>query len=360
MAEITLKSLHAFLRLLENASELKRKLPGTYNPRTIKEGLFELSKLVGVEMPKLKETQNLAAMIGQHRFVVVLGEPSVSDVVSKVFDSTRVLLTILLDPTYFERTAAATGHLSPGPGHGPTVAAAKKEAEHAPESIKPLLAQNTALTAKVFRTLFEHLLCFAYAPGLLQAGVLLLSELAGKREHGRSFLACVLYILGNEIDPPNLLPFMVEQGVFSLQTFELMLQNRDYCEAYYCFRKRERAFIQTLDEEETRLRARLDSFTAQFGGKPYKADLFDVQEPDKVKIDAYAAALDLMEALALTPLSTCMHAAISSSSLNCVRALNTIMTQFERFGRGTAPKDCVNREITEQLLAFAVQFAPAA
>jgi len=359
MAEITLKSLHAFLRLLENASELKRKLPGTYNPRTIKEGLIELSKLVGVDVATLKEPQNLAAMIGQHRFIVVLGEPSVNDVVSKVFDSARVLLTILLDPTYFERAATATGHLGPAPGHGPTAVGAKKEAEHVLDNIKPLLTQNIPLTAKVFRALFEHLLCFAYVPGLLQPGVLLLSELAGKREHGRSFLSSVLFILGNEIDQANLLQFMVEQGLFSLQTFELMLQNRDYCEAYYCFRKRERAFIQTPDEEETRLRARLDNFTAQFGGKPYKADLFDVPEPDKIKVDAYAAALDLMEALVLTPLSTCIQTAIAAGSLNCVRALSSIAAHFEQFGRGTIPKDHTNKEITDQLLAFAAQFAPA-
>lgn len=359
MADTTLKSLHAFLRLLENASELKRKLPGTYNPRTIKEGLLELSKLVGVEMTKLKEPQNLAAMIGEYRFVVVLGEPSVSDVVSKVFDSARVLLTILLDPTYFERAATATGHLGPAPGHGPAAPGAKKEVEQVHDNIKPLLTQNITLTAKVFRALFEHLLCFAFVPGLLQPGVLLLSELAGKREHGRSFLSSVLFILGNEIDKANLLQFMVEQGLFGLQTFELMLQNCDYCEAYYCFRKRERAFIQTPDEEETRLRARLDNFTAQFGGKPYKADLFDVQEPDKIKVDAYAAALDLMEALALTPLAACIQAATAASSLNCVRALSSITAHYERFGRGAAPKDHTNREITDQLLAFAAQFAPA-
>ncbi|MCS7336659.1 MAG: hypothetical protein NZ739_00250 [Verrucomicrobiae bacterium] len=356
MPETTIKSLHAFLRLLENPAELKRKLPSTYNPRTVREGLLELSRLVGLDAAKLKEPQSLAAMIGQQRFATVLGEPTVNEVVSKVFDSTRVLVTILLDPTHFERAAAS--HVSTGLGHAPAAAVARKEGEQVLDSIKPLIAQNVSLTAKVFRAVFEHLLCFAYAPGLLQPGSLLAAELAGKREHGRSFLSCILYILGGELDRPNLLPFMVEQGLFSLQTFELMLQNRDYCEAYYGFRKRERAFIEALDEEEARLHARLDNFTSQFGGKPYKADLFDVQNPDKIKVDAYAAALDLMEALTLTPLSSCIHTAVVASSLNCVKTVDSIAAQFERFARGAAPKDQVNREITDQLLAFAAQFAP--
>lgn len=358
MADITLKSLYGFLRLLENASELKRKLPGTYTPRTVKEGLFELSKLIGVEVGKLREPENLAAMIGQQRFVVILGECSCTDVVAKVFDSTRVLLTILLEPTYFERTATVTSHTSIAPALAQATGVTKKEGERPLENVKPLLTQNIQLTAKVFRALFEHLLCFAYAPGLLQSGTLLLSELAGKREHSRAFLSCVLFILGSEIDRANLLPFMVEQGVFGLQTFELMLQNRDYCEAYYGFRKRERAFIETPDEEETRLRLRLDSLTTQFCGKSYKADLFDVQEPDKVKVDAYAAALDLVEALVLTPMATCAQAAIAASTLNCVKVLNGIAGQFERFARGTVSKDHANREITDQLLGFAAQFAP--
>lgn len=357
MAEITLKSLHTFLRLLENAAELKRKLPGTYNPRTVKEGLFELSKLLGVEMARLKDPATLSLMLGPQRFVTVAGDPSVTDVVGKVFDSTRVLMTILLDPTYFER--AATGHLGPAAGHGLAAAAAKKEAEPAQESIKPLVAGNVQLCSKVFRALFEHLLGFAYAPGLLQPGVLLLSELAGKREHGRSFLASTLFILGAEIDRAGLLPFMVEQGVFSLQTFELMLHNRDFCEAYYGFRKRERAFIESVAEEESRLRKRLDSFTEQFGGKPYGADLFDVQEPDKVKVDAFAAAVDLMEALSLTPLAPCIQTAIGAGSANYVRAIHGIAAQFERFARGTVPKEHANREITDLLLAFATQFVPS-
>lgn len=39
MTEATLKLLHAYLRLLENASELKRKMPASSAQRTVKEGL---------------------------------------------------------------------------------------------------------------------------------------------------------------------------------------------------------------------------------------------------------------------------------------------------------------------------------
>ena len=41
MADVTLKSLHNYLKLLENASELKRRLSVSSNPRTLKEGLHE-------------------------------------------------------------------------------------------------------------------------------------------------------------------------------------------------------------------------------------------------------------------------------------------------------------------------------
>jgi hypothetical protein len=48
MTTVTLKSLYNYLRVLENASELKRRLPAASNPRTLKEGLYEMSSQIEV------------------------------------------------------------------------------------------------------------------------------------------------------------------------------------------------------------------------------------------------------------------------------------------------------------------------
>ena len=73
-----------------------------------------------------------------------------------------------------------------------------------------------------------------------------------------------------------------------------MLQNRDYCDAFYAFRRLERAFIGSPGEEESRFRNRMDRFNAQFGGKPYDAKIFEADEQDKARVDAYLAAADLL------------------------------------------------------------------
>jgi hypothetical protein len=57
MSAITLKSLHNYLKLLENASEPKRRLPASSNPRTLKEGLYETSRLIGVDEAVFKDAQ---------------------------------------------------------------------------------------------------------------------------------------------------------------------------------------------------------------------------------------------------------------------------------------------------------------
>ncbi len=59
MSVITLKSLHNYLKLLENPSELKRRLPASSNPRTLKEGLFETSRLVAVNEAVFKDPQSV-------------------------------------------------------------------------------------------------------------------------------------------------------------------------------------------------------------------------------------------------------------------------------------------------------------
>ena len=73
MAAVTLKALHNYLKLLENPSELKRRLPTSSNPRTLKEGLYETSRLVGVDEAVFKDAQTIAALIGDQRFVMIWG-----------------------------------------------------------------------------------------------------------------------------------------------------------------------------------------------------------------------------------------------------------------------------------------------
>src|ERR1051326_959527 len=213
MAGMTLKGLHGCLRLLENAAELKRKMPASPSLRPMKEGLFDISKLVGVDNAAFKDPENIAALVGSQRFVIIRGEPSNIDHVARVFDSTRVLLTVLIDPAYFANTQASQGGTiqggaqqlasksalsqgSAGPARQPN-----SESAGIQDSLAPLLAGNTALTCRLFRALFEHILGFAP-----QGHVLLVSELIGTREHSRAFLSTAIFILGEAIDRENLIP----------------------------------------------------------------------------------------------------------------------------------------------------------
>ena len=142
---------------------------------------------------------------------------------------------------------------------------------------------------------------FVSQSGTQQGSASLVNELTGSREHSRSFLSTAMFILGSEIDHDNLLSFMMKQGLFGMHVFEHLLQKKDYCEAYYAFRKLQRAFIGSLAEEERQLRSRVDTFTAQFGGKPCGEMIFAAHEQDKVRVDAHLAAMDLLEALSFTP-----------------------------------------------------------
>ena len=177
---ITLKSLHNHLRLLENSSELKRRLPGSSLPRTLREGLQETSKLAGVDETVFKDPQIIAALIGAQRFVMIWGEPSVTDQVARVFDNSRVLLTALAglaSNVSAESTPAvpvgvgaqsgdAMAALVPGRTQ-PRRQASDALAEPTPEreapldSLRPLLSGNASLTCRLFRAVFEHMLGFA-------------------------------------------------------------------------------------------------------------------------------------------------------------------------------------------------------
>lgn len=373
MAVVTLKFLHHQLKLLENASELKRLLATSSNPRTFKEGLSETSQLVGIDEAVFQDPQHIAALIGAQRFIMIGGEPSVTDHVARVFDSSRLLLTVLIDSAHFEnptveqigaghRQGGAMAALEPSwarPTSETPAAPAQPNAE--PEtsldSLKSLLSGNAPLTCRLFRALFEHLLGFASQSSAQPGNVSLVNELTGSKEHGRSFLSTALFILGTEIDRDHLMSFMMEQGLFGMPLFEHLLQNRDYCEAFHSFRRLERAFMGSPVTEEAQLRNRLDTFNAQFGGKPYGAKLFEADEQDKARIDAYLAATDLLEAMALTPWCLSLNHAVSVASSNSVRSASVIARHFERFGRGEITKEQANSEIADHLLAFARQFS---
>jgi len=68
MAVLTLKSLHAYLKLLENPCELKRKMPASSSQKTIKEGMSDISRLVGLDSAVFKDPQTIAALVGAQRF----------------------------------------------------------------------------------------------------------------------------------------------------------------------------------------------------------------------------------------------------------------------------------------------------
>lgn len=150
---------------------------------------------------------------------------------------------------------------------------------------------------------------------------------------------------------------MLEQGLFGMPTFEHLLQNRDYCDAYFTFRRLERAFRSSPAEEEKQLRERLDKFNAQFGGKPYGAKLFEAEDQDKTRIDTYLAAVDLIEAMAFTPWSMSLNNAVALASSNSVRSMRIMAEHFERFVHKAETKEEANQAIADHLLAFARQFS---
>ena len=376
MVAATLKSLHTYLKLLENAAELKRRMPGSSNQRSLRDGLSEMSKLVGVDKAAFNDPQNIAAVIGRQRFVMIWGEPSVTTHIARIFDSSKILLTVLIDAGHFERAAAT----QPGPQSGtshhqataksltPSWAQPKTESRSASappgpeqeivlESLKPLLEGNLSLTCRLFRVLFEHMLGFASQSSAQQGSAALVNELTGSKEHGRSFFATAMFILGAEIDRENVMSFMLAQGLFGMPIFEQLLLNREYCDAHYTFRKLERAFVGSPDEEETQLRTRVDKFNAQFGGKPHGAKLFETDDQDKARVDARLAAFDLIEALALTPWSMSLSNSITAASSNSIQSMKIIARHFERFANGEETKEQANKEIADHLLAFARQFS---
>jgi len=357
---MTLKSLYMYLRLLENASDMKRKMPASSTQRSLKEGLSEVSKLVGIDNALFKNPQNIASAIGSQRFVMIWGEPSLTAHVARIFDSSKLLLTVLIDHRYFDKDPSAPSGSPSNPALQeitPKLPSADSEPESAVENLKSLLSGNLALTCRLFRVLFEHMLGFASQSTAQQGSAVLVNELAGSKEHGRSFLATAMFVLGAEIDRENLMSFMMEQGLFGMQIFEQLLQNRDYCDAFYTFRRLERAFVASSAEEESQLKRRFDKFNSQFGGKPCGTKLFEADDQHKARVDSHLAATDLLEVMALTPWGMSLSNSITAGTSNCLRSLKTIARQFEFFAEAKESKEQANREIGDHLLAFARQFS---
>jgi hypothetical protein len=377
MATIGLKSLHNYLRVLENASEMKRRMPASYSSRTLKEGLYEMSKLVGVDEAVFKEPQHVAALIGEQRFVMIRGEPSVTDHVARIFDNSRALVAALVDPeqlgTGMSNQAGFSGSTAPQQGGAMAASSAaglwtspqspaspdesRPEEETRVESLSPLLSGNPTLSARLFRALFEHMLGVTPGSDAQQGNISLVHELTGSKEHGRSFLSTAMFILGAEVDRNNLITFMMQQDLLGIPVFEHILENRNYCDAFHSFRRLKRAFVGMPAAEEAQLSNRLDKFNAQFGGKPYGAKILEGGEMDKSRVDAYLAATDVLEALALTPWCLSLSNAIAISSSNSVRSVSVIAGYFRHFDRGEMTKERANREIADHLLAFATQFS---
>ena len=354
---MTLKALYTYLRLLESPADMKRKMPASSPVRSLKEGLSEISKLVGMENGEFKDPQNLASMIGAQRFVTIWGEPSLTSHVARIFDSSKLLLTVLIDPRYFDKAAAPQ---SGGPSISPSPLVTRStgsEQESAVENLKPLLSGNVTLICRLFRVLFEHMLGFASPSTAQQGSVVLVNDLVGSKEHGRSFMATAMFVLGAEIDRENLMSFMLEQNLFGMQLFEQLLLNRDYCDSFYSFRRLERAFVASSAEEESQLKRRFDKFNAPFGGKPCGTKIFEADEQHKARVDSHLAAADLLEIMALTPWGMSLSSSAAAGVSNCLRSLKTIARQFELFADGKESKDQANREIGDHLLAFARQFS---
>jgi len=150
---------------------------------------------------------------------------------------------------------------------------------------------------------------------------------------------------------------MMQRGLFGIPILEHLEQNREYCNTFHAFRRLERAFIGSPEEEEARLRNRLNQFNAQFGAEGCREPLFEAEAPDKGKVDALLAASDLLEAMALTPWRMSLNKAVSKAPSHSIRCVTTIAGHFERFANGEITREQANREIGDHLLAFGRQFS---
>lgn len=376
MPDITLKALHTYLRILGNAAEIKRKTPASSTPRTLKDGLLEISKLVGVDAAEFRKEETVAALVGRQRFAMMGGDASVSDRVLRICDSTRALVTVLIDPTRFDKApGTASGPMS-GSGYQeqggkaatPSWASVKPNAapagnvaepEMVLESLKPMLAENLPLTASLYRALFEQALAITAPVTASNAPTSSAGDFNGSKEHGRCMMSTAMYVLGSAVAPDGLDAFMAEQGLFSLPLFEHLLQHQDFCEAFHSYRHLERAFIGTPEAEEASLQARLALLTGIVPGTMQLPAIFTVETLDKDAVDAHVAAADVLEAMSLTALGISLKHAAAMDPLNVLRSLRCIASIFQNRAKAHDGKIHANQEIVDHLLAFGRQFAMA-
>lgn len=376
MADITLKALYTYLRILGNAAEIKRKTPASSTPRTLKDGLLEISKLVGVDAVEFRKEETVAALIGGQRFVMMGGEASVNERVLRICDGTRALVMVLIDPTRFDKApTTASGSMS-GSGFQeqggkpvtPSWASVKPNAaatanavepEMVLESLKPLLAGNLALTARLYRALFEQSLAITAPVTASSPTTSTTGEFNGSKEHGRCMMSTAMYVLGSAVAPEGLDAFMAEQGLFSLPLFEHLLQHQDFCDAFYSYRHLERAFIGTREAEEAFLQAKLALLTGTTLAASELPVILSQDVIDKATVDAHVAAADVLESVSLTALGISMRHAAAMDPSHLLQSLRRIAQIFLTRGKFQDGKILANQEIVDHLLAFGRQFAKA-
>lgn len=369
----SLKSLHTYLRILENPAEMKRRMPPSTHQRSVREGMAEIGKLTEQDAEAFQRPESLAAVIGSQRFVMIWGEPSLNERVARVLDGTKVLVSVLIDPLRYDQTPS--GQLGPASGgsmqasgmkgtglggiamRGTSVNANVPTAEAPLDNLKPLLAGNQELTLRLFRALFEHMLGATPASTGQQGGALLVNDLTGNKEHGRSFLSTALFILGAPLGQRPLLDFMMEQGLFGIPVLEQLVQSHDYCEAFFGFRRQERAFIGSSVDEEARLRGRFNVLLSSLRLSADETSILGPTEQDRTRVAAHLAAMDVLESLALTPFRWSLEQAVGEDPGNCLRSVRILADLFELFGRRGETREQTNLAIGDHLLAFARQFS---
>jgi len=149
---------------------------------------------------------------------------------------------------------------------------------------------------------------------------------------------------------------MAEHHLLGVNLLEHKLLNRDYCNAYYQFRKLRRAFSSSAVEEEARLQVRVEKLLSQCGGSCTSKPLLEGGEVDKVDIDSWDAAIDLMEMLSKTVMNSCFRNAMKTDGDVCERLIRSLAMKFKEFANRQQPSEVVNRELGELLFAFGMQY----
>jgi len=361
-----LKTIYTWLRFLENPAEVKRKLPTALTQRPLKEGLLDVVRLLGGVTPG---PQLLSELIGEHRFGLFHNELSAMDAVAHAFETARIIFTIVIDPNHFE-TAQPTrpGITQPTPPKQTAPLGIPADRMHTtPEgkteepgiaTIRQCLSTKPELGVRLFRVIFEFVLGTTSSVSIQSGALTHANELLGRRDVARVFLADAIYILGilAGFTPEEVTCFMAEHHLLGVNLLEHKLLNRDYCNAYYQFRKLRRAFSGPAEVEEARLKARVEKLLSQCGGSWTSKTLLEGGEVDKIHIDSCDAAIDLVEVLSMTVMSSCFRNAMKTDGDVCEGLIRSLAVGFKKFAYRQQPSEVVNRELGELLFAFGMQY----